>query len=613
MRSYTPPLPLTLSSQTNPIRVNIPSLILKRGSKLLPPPSPSPSPPPPQPVSIPKTYQIVEETTHPEQVKEKVSADPFVILGPQVGQYMELSSSEGSSGTTRTKAPPSSPMKHHETERRSFSCYNLPPSPIHPLVRMERPLISSPKSEPIDWVEYSTHVKELEGWDKIEGDSQWSHSNISDGSTFDDPIIVTPSGPQASKASAVTLQDVIAMLNTPRIAVTLPTPPPSPPRFGKAMKSPELSTIESMSSEQSSVCNPNAESAHQPAEDNNVSGRPLILNTPLPVERLDQGQTNLQTFSQADPRCCACGRVDDMATAKRLIPCGDITCSSCFSSSLSAVSVTGGHSKCPKCFNQVITFQNLSPTPIHTRFDPRPSSTLSKLHSYPIPVARKEGESVVMRIDNVAWDLTPGQVESFLPPNTLSKCVPVPVHILLDRFDGKTRDYMYIEADSREAAQLILQTRQNTFMPGGPLTGGKKRPVTILMVSYEELVMELRPRSSQELHSLLGLCQAAISPIPNSTARFVKSRHGPFYALLSIMSKLSGKQSPTYWDLFHVASGAISTLSNAILSAQHDQPLFYSPTTDYLPANYEESDETMRDKLMIMFERCFGLAKKIAV
>lgn len=117
-------------------------------------------------------------------------------------------------------------------------------------------------------------------------------------------------------------------------------------------------------------------------------------------------------------------------------------------------------------------------------------------------------------------------------------------------------------------------------MPGGPITGGRKRPVTVSLVEHTELLSEvsaifgttsiaeaakLRPRSASELHSLLKLCQAAVSSpslvnpssghttsyvAPNGVAHFVKSRHGPFQALMSIMSKLKGKQSPAYWDVF---------------------------------------------------------------
>ncbi|OCF74647.1 hypothetical protein I204_05027 [Kwoniella mangroviensis CBS 8886] len=151
-------------------------------------------------------------------------------------------------------------------------------------------------------------------------------------------------------------------------------------------------------------------------------------------------------------------------------------------------------------------------------------------------------------------DMTPEIVEGFLPPNTLSEQVPQAIHIPLNRYDGKTKDYLYIEVASLDAAKHILQTRQNNHMPGGPLTGGKKRPVTITIVSHIELVTELRPHTPQELHSLLNLCHMALG-LPTPASRFVKSRHGPFYALMSIMSKLSGKGSPAYWDLFHIASG----------------------------------------------------------
>lgn len=111
----------------------------------------------------------------------------------------------------------------------------------------------------------------------------------------------------------------------------------------------------------------------------------------------------------------------------------------------------------------------------------------------------------------------------------------------------------YIEASTLQAAQTILKTCQNTFMSGGALTSGRKRPVTITAVSHAELIEELRPRSAQELHSLLALCQASVDSgfaSKQSTSKYVKSRHGPYYALMSTMSKLNGEQSPSYWDLF---------------------------------------------------------------
>lgn len=83
----------------------------------------------------------------------------------------------------------------------------------------------------------------------------------------------------------------------------------------------------------------------------------------------------------------------------------------------------------------------------------------------------------------------------------------------------------------------------------------------------DELTQQLRPKNSAELHSLLQLCQASIAiPAPstgyqgsyagyNGIAHFVKNRHGPFYALMSILCHLSGKNSPAYWDLFRESAG----------------------------------------------------------
>jgi hypothetical protein len=93
---------------------------------------------------------------------------------------------------------------------------------------------------------------------------------------------------------------------------------------------------------------------------------------------------------------------------------------------------------------------------------------------------------------------------NFLPPGTLSECL-VPIHIPLNRYDGRTKDYMvsltdpddsraesqYIEVASREAARKVLQKCQNAFMPGGPLTQPRSRAVTITQVPYSELVKEV--------------------------------------------------------------------------------------------------------------------------
>ncbi|ORY34022.1 hypothetical protein BCR39DRAFT_586218 [Naematelia encephala] len=309
--------------------------------------------------------------------------------------------------------------------------------------------------------------------------------------------------------------------------------------------------------------------------------------------------------------CDACGELG-VSKVIRLIPCGHIICSLCFTTSLSAVSVVHGSSKCTACMEEVSSFRPFN----NIRQAPRDKghSDIQQSQSTASRSMAANDGNVVMRIDNVAWDITPAIVKAFLPRDSLVSS-PVPIHILLDRFDGRTKDYMYIEVISQEAARKIMKTRQNTFMAGGALTGGRKRPVTISPVSHAELISELRPRSAVELNGLLSLCQAAVStpPItnpalsemtsfvaPNGVAHFVKSRHGPFYALMSILSKLRGKQSPAYWDVFHVASGAIAALANSISR--------YSTKTLHTTSLTEDpTDEDILERLADLFQFTFQL------
>lgn len=60
----------------------------------------------------------------------------------------------------------------------------------------------------------------------------------------------------------------------------------------------------------------------------------------------------------------------------------------------------------------------------------------------------------------------------------------------------------YVEVASLEAARKILQSCQNAQMPGGPLTGGKKRAVTISQVHHSELLKEVSCPLSVSLASV---------------------------------------------------------------------------------------------------------------
>ncbi|EIW70667.1 hypothetical protein TREMEDRAFT_61175 [Tremella mesenterica DSM 1558] len=324
----------------------------------------------------------------------------------------------------------------------------------------------------------------------------------------------------------------------------------------------------------------------------------------------DDSVTNLNSVLPSGTICDACDKEEMEGRVTQVLPCKHWLCATCFSSLISAVSVSQKPSKCPSCLQHVSGLSSRRKTTIEEDH-PNPLCPASKQNTS--SASEVEVNTVVLRIDNVAWDVTPTVVESFLPRHVLPPSHPHPIHILLDRMDGKTKDYLYVEVRSQAAAKEVLQRRQNNFMPGGPLSR-RSRPVTITPVTHAELISELRPRSPQELQSLLRLCQASISspPLtnpflnhtssyvsPNGVAHFVKSRHGPFHLLMSILSKLRGKDSPAYWDLLATTSGAIAAL--ATISRDGNTP-------DNLNKwrKKDTEDEMVLNQLSKMFESCFA-------
>lgn len=309
--------------------------------------------------------------------------------------------------------------------------------------------------------------------------------------------------------------------------------------------------------------------------------------------------------------CDACG--SEHARMMLFQPCGDLACPSCFSSSLAAVSVTQSAAKCPCCLTEVSSFDAYNPKDhVPLRRVARPAKVQQELE----PVYwsfENSHKTVVMRIDNVAWDIEPHLVESWLPKNTLPIGHPCPVHICINRKDGRTKDYLYFEAASQDAARRVLQKCQNTFMPGGRVTSGRKRPVTVSQVSHSELLREVSPTTKAELTSLLELCEAALSTPPpklrvdssgrgrlhasvgaNGKVHYLKYRHAPFHSLMSLMCELRGDpDSPAYWDLFHIASGAIAALASAIRVRLH-----------------HPEDHTLMKHFKLLFQECFGLVQQ---
>lgn len=75
----------------------------------------------------------------------------------------------------------------------------------------------------------------------------------------------------------------------------------------------------------------------------------------------------------------------------------DLACPSCFSSTLAAVSVTQGMSKCPACIRPVSSFEMYRPDTMV------PLRAPSSRRSTPSLEDQTVGGAVVLRIDNVAW------------------------------------------------------------------------------------------------------------------------------------------------------------------------------------------------------------------
>lgn len=344
-----------------------------------------------------------------------------------------------------------------------------------------------------------------------------------------------------------------------------------------------------------------------------ASPAPTLVPLPIPFspesKKVEVLPEPAQVLSPAYT-CDACG--GEHARMMLFQPCGDLACPSCFSSSLAAVSVTQSAAKCPCCLTEVSSFDAYNPKDyVPLRRIARPSKVQQELE----PVYwsfENSHKTVVMRIDNVAWDIEPHLVESWLPKNTLPIDHPCPVHICINRKDGRTKDYLYFEAASQDAARRVLQKCQNTFMPGGRVTSGRKRPVTVSQVTHSELLREVSPSTKAELTSLLELCEAALSTPPpklrvdssgrgrlhasvgaNGKVHYLKYRHAPFHSLMSLMCELRGDpESPAYWDLFHIASGAIAALAAAIRVRLH-----------------HPDDHTLMKNFKTLFHECFGLVQ----
>ncbi|KAF9447674.1 hypothetical protein P691DRAFT_760555 [Macrolepiota fuliginosa MF-IS2] len=206
--------------------------------------------------------------------------------------------------------------------------------------------------------------------------------------------------------------------------------------------------------------------------------------------------------------------------------------------------------------------------------------------------------TVVLRIDNVPWDITPSQAVAWLQQ-------PVErVHVLLDS-KGKTLSHAYIEIKDQQIAGAIL--RGEAVGPDGKKKergsvlgrGRRARGVTITRSGQEELMADLFPQwrggfdgSRPSLAGLQGeriinalegglLTENEITGllylIREPDSHFLKVPSLPFHSLISILSKFPADvDSRVFWSsgirdmLFDVTFAALETLLSRLETLKND-------------------------------------------
>ena len=129
-----------------------------------------------------------------------------------------------------------------------------------------------------------------------------------------------------------------------------------------------------------------------------------------------------------------------------------LACFTCLTASINIVGANGTKARCTYCHKVVLDFapgHKANQLPLQTV---QPDvNDLSQLEDRP-PYSRRSPplpsisdadslEPVVLRIDNIAWDATPDMLKQFLPAGVLADTIQ-PVHILLSRWDGRSKDFL---------------------------------------------------------------------------------------------------------------------------------------------------------------------------
>lgn len=258
-----------------------------------------------------------------------------------------------------------------------------------------------------------------------------------------------------------------------------------------------------------------------------------------------------------------------------LSPCTHALCPGCLTSALNIVDQLSMH--CVVCRATVDTFGLVRPPP-------SPTLEESFLLPFSPPSSPSSDEDpVVLRIDNVPWDITPPAILTFLGVSSSSGAR---AHVLLDRL-GKTLSHAFVELPSEGVARAVLRGEHRAAPVLG--SGKRARAVTLTRSSQSALMAAIFPSwagafdgpapslagvagpslpgalegglmRESELTDLLWLMRAP-------DARFVKVPALPFYALTSILAKFpTDRDSRVFWGaglrdlLYDVTFAAVQVL-----------------------------------------------------
>ncbi|KAF5390116.1 hypothetical protein D9757_003827 [Collybiopsis confluens] len=191
---------------------------------------------------------------------------------------------------------------------------------------------------------------------------------------------------------------------------------------------------------------------------------------------------------------------------------------------------------------------------------------------------------IVLRIDNVPWDITPPRISAWLGQPIIR------VHVLLDK-KGKTASHAFVEVENETMAGKILRGEVSTGARRSSVLGKGKRArgVTVTRSSQGELMSALFPswlgtfdgsrpslagvESSRVVASLeRGLITESevaslLYLIRSPDAHFLKVPSLPFHSLASVLAKFPADvDSRVFWSgslrdvLFDVVFAAIQVL-----------------------------------------------------